>query len=263
VFRLVATDLDGTLLRPDYSVSEHTRAVLARLVSSGVRVVLVTGRPPRWVFLPIEQTGVHGPVVCANGALTFDPDTRSVLDHRTLDPDSAVSIVLLLRKELPGVQFAFEMGLRFGRERSWVPLDPPPDEIVVDDGLVLARQPLTKLLARHPLADAAQLAAVIVAHMPQRATVTWSTPALVEVSGAGVNKATALDRLVRRIGAEPKQVVAFGDMPNDIEMLRWAGLGVAVANAHPDVIEVADEVTASNADDGVAVFLERLFAHSA
>jgi Cof subfamily protein (haloacid dehalogenase superfamily) len=261
--RLVATDIDGTLLRHDFTVSDRTRRALRLARDDGALVTLVTGRPPRWTHDLVEETGVDGPVVCANGALTYDTKKRAILDHKPLSPDVARIIIEALRVELPGVEFAFEMGLTFGRERRWAPLHPPPDEVVVEDGLELARRPLTKLLARHSQADAARLAQVALAAVGSRAEATWSTDSLLEVSGAGVTKASALATLAGRLGIASAETIAFGNMPNDLAMLEWAGVGFAVANAHPDVLSAADAVTASNADDGVALVLEQLFATDA
>jgi hydroxymethylpyrimidine pyrophosphatase-like HAD family hydrolase len=92
------------------------------------------------------------------------------------------------------------------------------------------------------------------------ADLTFSHPrGLVEMSPPGVTKATGLAEVARRAGVGAADVVAFGDMPNDLEMLRWAGHGVAMGNAHPALLEVADEVTAANGEDGLALVLERWF----
>jgi hydroxymethylpyrimidine pyrophosphatase-like HAD family hydrolase len=95
------------------------------------------------------------------------------------------------------------------------------------------------------------------------AVVTWAGLRLVEISAAGVTKAFALELLCRRLGVAPGEVVAVGDMPNDLAMLEWAGTGVAVANAQQSVLDAADEVVPSNVDDGVAVLLERIVAAQA
>jgi hydroxymethylpyrimidine pyrophosphatase-like HAD family hydrolase len=122
--------------------------------------------------------------------------------------------------------------------------------------------PIAKLLARVEGVDSDGLLAMARAVVADgTATLTHSSiDGLLEVSAYGVTKASSLERMLARDGLGAEHVVAFGDMPNDIELLQWSGLGVAVANAHPDVLAIADEVTLSNDDDGVAVFLERLFA---
>jgi hydroxymethylpyrimidine pyrophosphatase-like HAD family hydrolase len=123
-------------------------------------------------------------------------------------------------------------------------------------------QPVSKLLGRREGMGADELLALARAVVGESvATLTHSSiDGLLEISALGVTKASTLAGLLDDRGLGAADVVAFGDMPNDIELLSWAGLGVAVANAHADVLAVADEITASNNDDGVAVVLERLFA---
>ena len=113
---------------------------------------------------------------------------------------------------------------------------------------------------RHPDYTAVELLSLVRDHAGSLADVTHSGAPFVEVSAAGMHKAVGLARLCQDLGIEASEVVAFGDMPNDIPMLSWAGLGVAVANADPDVLAIADEVTASHMDDGVAVVVERILA---
>lgn len=259
--RLVATDLDGTLLAPDETVTPRTRRALDRARRSGLPVLLVTGRPPRWMAEPVAETGVPGPVICANGAIVYDPAAGAILQHATLASAVAARLVVGLRAAAPGTTFACEMGLAYGREPGYAPLRLPlPDRVRVGDALDLVAGPVTKLLVRHPGHAVEALATAAEALAGADAEVTWSTPHLVEIHGAGVTKASTLARWCAAAGIHRSEVVAFGDMPNDLAMLRWAGTGVAVANAHPDVLAAADAVTASNADDGVAAYLEALLS---
>jgi hydroxymethylpyrimidine pyrophosphatase-like HAD family hydrolase len=102
------------------------------------------------------------------------------------------------------------------------------------------------------------MAAELAKHVGLEGDITYSTNnGLVEIVPLGISKATGVDELARPLGITAEGVVAFGDMPNDVPMLGWAGLGVAMGNAHPDAVAAADEVTASNAEDGVARVLER------
>jgi len=125
-------------------------------------------------------------------------------------------------------------------------------------GLLVALPPIKLLVRRggEPLADVYEK---VVAMAGTEAAVTRSTETLIEIAGAGVSKAVALAEVATARGVRPAEVVAFGDMLNDLPMLAWAGHAVAVANAHPEVLAAADEITASNDDDGVALVLERLF----
>jgi hypothetical protein len=257
--RLVASDLDGTLLRPDLTISERTRAAIHRTREAGITFVAVTGRPPRSVRPLAEAIGLEGIAICANGAIVYDLDRDVLVDQTPLAAEVALRLVRGLRAAAPGVAFAWEDAEGFGREPGWgrAPLL-PAGRTVLGDPLELLTAPVAKVLAHNPAMDFDELAARAREVAGDEAVITWSTRELVEVSAAGVTKAFALERVCARLGIPPEQVVAVGDMPNDLAMLAWAGRGVAVANADPAVLAAADEVTAANVDDGIARLLERL-----
>jgi Cof subfamily protein (haloacid dehalogenase superfamily) len=260
--RLVASDLDGTLLRPDETVSDRTRAALAAARAAGITVVLVSGRPPRGLGPIAERIGVGGTAICANGAVVWDLDSGTLVDHTPLAADLAARLVHALRQAIPGALFAVELERGFGREAGWSDgraLIPSPEALEAD-ALELITGPVTKLLVRHPTMAFAEVAERARAAVGDDAVVTWAGLRLVEISAAGVTKASALERLCRRLGIAASEVVAVGDMPNDLAMLDWAGTGVAVANAAREVLDAADEVTAANTEDGVALVLERILA---
>jgi hydroxymethylpyrimidine pyrophosphatase-like HAD family hydrolase len=256
---LVATDLDGTLIRSDGTVSARTRRALRRVRENGGTVVFVTGRPIRVMADVVAMTSVAGIAICANGALVYDLDVGAAIQHRQLDPAVALRLGLAVREIAPGAAFAVESGLKFGREPAFRTMWPDPQELVADLADLLVALPPIKLLVRRggePLADVYEK---VVDLAGVDAAVTRSTETLIEIAGAGVSKAVALAEVAATLGVAADQVVAFGDMLNDLPMLSWAGHAVAVANAHPDVLAAANEVTASNDDDGVALVLERLF----
>jgi Cof subfamily protein (haloacid dehalogenase superfamily) len=258
--RLVASDLDGTLVRSDGTVAPRTVEVLARVEEAGVPFVMVTGRPPRWMAEVSRQTGHRGLAVCANGAIVYDLHTEQIVESSLLDEQAAAEVAAALRAAMPDITFAVERAdLGFGHEDAYVPSWEQPDhrplpvEQLVSGGVV-------KLLARHRGVGSDALLAAAREAVGDRATLTHSSnDGLLEVSAAGTTKATGLAALARRHGVTAEQVVAFGDMPNDLPMLAWAGHGVAVANAHDEVLAAADEVTGSNDEDGVAQVLERWF----
>jgi Cof subfamily protein (haloacid dehalogenase superfamily) len=257
--RLVACDLDGTLLLPDATVSARSLAAIGRLRQAGIAFLLVTGRPPRSVREIAARAGLGGMAVCANGALVYDLDAGQVLTSTPLASGTGRRLVRELRRALPGVLFAAEDERGFRREAAWEGhgLDAVA-EVVHADPVDLVAEPVAKLLLRHPELAQVELVERVRELASDRAVVTYSGDSLVEISAAGVTKAYALDWVCRRLGIPAAAVVAFGDMPNDLPMLAWAGHAVAVANARPEVREAADEVTASNLDDGVALVLERL-----
>jgi Cof subfamily protein (haloacid dehalogenase superfamily) len=260
--RLVATDLDGTIVRRDGEISGRTRDALAAAEAAGALVVLVTGRPPRWLGRIAEETGHHGLAICANGAICYDLHTEQVVDSRPIPADVVRRLMTELREAIPGIGFALETVTgRFGHESAYRPRGATESDTPRGDLEPLLADPVSKLLARHESIGPDQLLAtargVVGAEV---ATLTHSsTDGLLEISGLGVSKASALADLAAQRGLGPDDAIVFGDMPNDLPMFAWAGHCVAVANAHPEVLAEADEVTASNDDDGVAVVLERWF----
>jgi Cof subfamily protein (haloacid dehalogenase superfamily) len=264
VIRLVASDLDGTLLRGDLTVSERARKAIHEARRAGIAFVAVTGRPARSVRMLNDRLGLEGFAVCGNGAVLYDLDNDTVLDQTLLAAEVALRIVGGLREAAPGVAFAWEDAEGFGCEPTWG-RDPltPIDQVAIGDPLELIHAPLLKVLARHRGMDFDDLAERARHVAGEEAVVTWSTRQVVEVSAAGVTKAFALERVCDRLGVKSAEVIAIGDMANDLTMLAWAGHGVAVANADPAVLAAVDEVTASNEDDGVALILERLLGSDA
>ena len=259
--RLVATDLDGTIVRSDGTISARTGAAIAAVEAAGVPFVMVTGRPTRWMRDIASATGHRGIAVCANGAVVYDLHAERVISSDLLSAPAAQQVVAALRRDLPGIAFAVERrDTGFAHEPAYRPrwdssdpLTQAPVEDLVSGGVV-------KLLARHNELDADALLAAARTAVGDGATLTHSSSdGLLEISAAGVSKATALAALAASHGVGAIDVLAFGDMPNDLPMLTWAGRGVAVANAHREVLAAADEVTASNDDDGVAQVIERWF----
>jgi Cof subfamily protein (haloacid dehalogenase superfamily) len=260
--RLVATDLDGTVVRSDGTISDRTRGVLAAVEEAGAVLVLVTGRPPRWMPPIVEATGHRGVAICANGALVYDLHTSTVVRHSLLTAEAMNDIVRALRRDLPGIAFAVERhDSGFAHEPSYRPRWDSSDAKAVRPIEELLADGAVKLLGRHEGMGSDELLAAAHRSVGELGTLTHSSSdGLLEISAVGVSKASALAELAAEHGIDAPAVVAFGDMPNDIPMLSWAGYGVAVANAHPEVIAVADEVTASNDDDGVAEVLSRWFS---
>ncbi len=255
---LVATDLDGTLV-PSGSAElrAYTASVLRRLDDAGVPVVFVTARPLRWMVGLWPHVGSHGSAVVSNGAITFDVRSREIIDISGIAASVGIPLCEAIRAELPGARFAIECvdGIRL--DSGYVDPYPSPD---VPRGTLaeIWTEPAVKLLVRHPDAPVDQFHERVSIVVGERATATWSVPGLVEISASGVTKASALRSLCDRMRVDARDVVAFGDMPNDIPMLEWAGTSYAMANAHPSVIDIADDLAPDCEEEGVAQVLERL-----
>ena len=261
--RLIASDMDGTLLRSDETVSARTRAELGSWRAEGVPVVIATGRPPRWMTGIREVLGT-GTAVCCNGALLLDLETMQVVGEHSLQPDVLADVTAQLRSRQPDTWFAVEYGDQFRHEPVYQPRwDVEAPGVAVATLAEMVQQPVAKLLARHEALGRDEFVALVDEVVGGRATVTNSSrDALAEISALGVTKATGLAELCELHGLTAADVVFFGDMPNDLAAFEWVraggGRAVAMANAHPDLLVAATDVTDTNDEDGVAVFLASL-----
>lgn len=263
---LIASDVDGTLLDDDEKVSARTKAAVTAAVQAGTKFLLATGRPPRWVQPVVDELGFTPMAVCANGAVLYDPATDRIVSAHTLSTDLLGQLADIATRVIPGAGLAVERVGRSahdaatpqfvsspGYEHAW--LNPDNTEVSLED---LLSAPAIKLLVRKAGARSADMAAALAGHVAGIADITYSTNnGLVELMPSGISKATGVADVARPLGITAEEIVAFGDMPNDVPMLEWAGLGVAMGHAHPDALEAADEVTSTNNDDGVARVLER------
>ncbi|MEV6522571.1 Cof-type HAD-IIB family hydrolase [Longispora sp. NPDC051575] len=266
--RLIATDLDGTLLRSGGVLSDRTADALRLARRSGSTVVVVTARPPRFTD---AYAGLVDLAVCGNGAVVYDPAAGRILTSNCLDVPTARKVADTLRAALPGAGCAVETGHRVFLEPAFTwrceadTLACCEDELQVEVGSfeeALDRaERITKILVHHPTMRVDAMLATAREVVGRQAEVTHSGgPGLLEVCAAGITKASTVAAVCAERGIPAADVVAFGDAPNDLSMLRWAGTGYAMGNAHPDVLAAAEHRTVTNNEDGVAVVLERLFA---
>jgi hypothetical protein len=259
---VIATDLDGTLLRSDGTLGDLTREALAACQAAGALVVICTARPVRWMRpLGLDVWG-GALAACDNGAVLWDLAADRLLDATALSPSAARRVVSAIDHAVPGGAWAVERVDGFGHEPGYRPHWPPPPGSRVAPAAELVSEPVVKLMFRHEghTADAMLAAAQAAAGAGAEVTHSNSAGDLLEISAAGVSKATALAALCAQRGVPAERVVAFGDMPNDLSMLRWAGHAVAVAGSHPEVLAAADEVTTGNDEDGVARVLARVWS---
>ena len=259
--RLVATDLDGTLVRSDGTVSPYTHDVIAELDERGVPVVFVTGRPLRWAEEVFQYVGAHGLAVVSNGALVWDVARNEVDLVREIPVDVGLEVCRLIREAVPGATFAVETLDGIALESAFLERHPVPEGSRRGELADVFDAPALKVLARHEELPAQEFWDHALAAVADRVVITWSSAsALLEISAAGVTKASTLALLCDRLGVAPDDVIAFGDMPNDLPMLEWAGRSWAMADAHPTVLAAADHVAPGHDDDGVAKVLAGVYA---
>ncbi|MEV6845321.1 HAD family hydrolase [Actinoplanes sp. NPDC051411] len=261
-FKLVASDIDGTLIRSDGTLSPRTIEAVAALP---VPFVLVTGRPVRWLHQLYDQMPAPVPAVCANGAVVYDPVADEILLANPLSTDLLLDVSKRLREAVPDIALAVEVedGRSFWYEEAWpVRWENAPHQVrVLTTPEELTSAPAVKLLARSANHEADAFYELVSHTLGEIAETTHSSSsALVEISAPAVTKAAGLAWLCERDGINAAEVLAFGDMPNDIPLLAWAGHGVAMGKAHPAVRAVADEVTRTNDEDGVALYLTEEFS---
>ncbi len=265
--KMIATDLDGTLVRDDDTVSAYTHRILDRVRAAGIPIVGATGRGPRLTELIRNDIRAADFLVMAGGGRVVDqsdPAGPVVLRDERLDGAALAALLADLEVEVGPLTVMVE-ALDGHNAPLWGDQDPAwryPDSVELRTRESALRGKVIKAFARTADRDVDSLLAATRRLVPPAlATVTQAGLGFVEICPPGVDKATGLAVVANSLGVDPAEVLAFGDMPNDIPMLRWAGWGrVAVANAHPAVLALADEVTLSNEEDGVAVYLDRLLS---
>jgi hypothetical protein len=261
---LVATDLDGTLVRSDDTVSRYTGEVLARVREAGITLVGITGRGPRLIELCVRHLSGADFLVLAQGGYVVDLDhggpPRVVTEVR-VEGAAVAEAVRRIEAQTGPVQLLVE-ALEAPGAPLWADAGAPwpyPTVVRVRARREALAVPLLKAFVRVPGLTSDELLAVARRVVPAAlCTVTHSGWEYLEICPPGVSKASGLAVVAAGLGIDSSDVLVFGDMPNDVSMFAWAGRGVAVANAHRDVLSVADDVTASNDEDGVARYLDRL-----
>ncbi|MCS4535960.1 HAD family hydrolase [Corynebacterium sp. HS2168-gen11] len=264
--KLIVSDIDGTFLTSAERVTPRLRKIVHR-ASKSATFVLATGRPARWVFPVLEQLQIHPLCVCSNGAIIYDSAADKILVNHSLQPDIMREIVAKVRAQIPVTLAAERAGQRaedkrdcfvtaYDFEHVW-----DSTEHIEQTDAELVSEPAVKLFLRNDRYTSAQLYDQISAILPPSlGQLTYSLgEGILEVSASGVTKASGLAEVSKILGIPARDAIAFGDMRNDQEMLQWAGHGVAMGNAQQALKDIADEVTTSLDDDGVARVLERLF----
>lgn len=261
--RLIATDLDGTLLRHDGTVSDRNRAAIREAHRAGIHVVAATGRGWRSATPLLRAVPEVTTAVLSNGALVRDLIDGT--DHQVSAIDAAVltSVLAIVADVAPSCGIFWETPTSWGFDDTYLGMIDGSDDVdssfvpspLPDDGSVI------KVLVRHPTMAGPELGAHLLPVLPDSVTVAWSGgPNLIEITGPGVDKAHGLSALCAMLDVDPGSVVAFGDNHNDVAMLEWAGTGVAMANATPTAVAASDQLTGHHLDDGVAQVIESILA---
>lgn len=258
---LVAIDLDGTLLRSDKTISHRTADVVAQVVGCGVHVVLASARPPRGVKQFCRCLALESLQVNYNGAIIHDLQRQEHVFHQPMDANLARRIVSLARQVDPNVVVNIEILDQWHTDR----VDPTlhvetskscePDYVGPIDTCL--NQPVTKLMFLAPPQRLVATRTAIKRQFNGHIAMAISDAHVVQVMHRDVDKANALQRIALALGIGPEQVMAIGDAPNDIGMICWAGLGVAVANGWSETRQAADVIVSTNDQDGVAEALDR------
>ncbi len=265
--RIIALDLDETLLRSDKSLSSRTLDLLQQWREHGNEIVVATGRPPRSVDEVIPDLLQDVPWVCYNGAEVQLNGRTTFVD--LIPTESARHLVDWALKSLPAWRMGVEIDNTLYVNR---PFDRPKRYVLAPDLLEVIHQPAAKVLffdqgqndytptAMNGEDPFIHLRPLLSALPPDTRPMLSQKYRLAQFLSATADKAVALRFVVEGLGLSMEQTIAFGDDVNDAQMVKEAGLGVAVANAAPEVLAAADRVTASNDEDGVALVLEELLA---
>ncbi|MFF5295162.1 HAD family hydrolase [Paractinoplanes globisporus] len=262
--KLIATDLDGTLVRSDDTVSAYSHEVLDRVRAAGIRIVGATGRGPRLTSLTRNDIRAADFLVLAQGGWVLDQADSSYLLRSRLSGPALAGVLAQLEAAVGPLSVMVE-ALEHDDSPLWGDYDPtwrypvtveerPRAECLTGD--------VIKAFASSSGLHVDELLEVARRIIPAEvASVTQAGLDYLEICPANVNKGTGLAVVAEAVGVDPQDVLVFGDMPNDLPMFAWAGWSrVAVANAHPSLMAVADEVTLSNDEDGVAVYLDKLMS---
>lgn len=260
--RLIATDLDGTIVTHDGAISQRTISAFNKARDLGVEIFFVTGRPPRWMPEIREAFGFGG-AICGNGAMLYDLMADKVLEEWLIEVPEQIETVNRLRASIPEVSFAVESHLYFHREKSYIPRwDVGLDNIGVHTIEEIIKSPALKMLARCSQQNLSsdEMLEIATRELEGLVTVTHSNPhdSLLEISALGVSKGATLARMADRLGIDSADCVSFGDNPNDFSMLAWCGRSYAMASGHPDGAKYAKSVAGPCEEDGVAIAIEAL-----
>ncbi|CAB4679988.1 unannotated protein [freshwater metagenome] len=260
--KLIATDLDGTIVRHDGTISQRTVDAFTSAHKLGIEIFFVTGRPPRWMH-EIRDTFSFGEAICGNGAMLYNLRESKVTEEWMISSEQQIEVAQIMRKSIPPISFAIESHDYYHREKIYVPRwDVGLDNVGVDRIEDAVRGPAFKMLARCSDGEftSDQMLEIALRELDGIVTVTHSNAreSLLEISALGVSKGATLAKVAARLSIDARDCVSFGDNPNDFSMLSWCGRSYAMADGHPDGVTFATSVAGPHKEDGVAIVIEEL-----
>lgn len=263
---MIASDLDGTIIGRDGTISARTVAAFEAARGQGIHVVFVTGRPFRWLGPVTDAFGHLGTVICSNGAVVYDLEAGKLIEAKTLSAASLVEVRDIVRGLEPEARFAVETTLGVHLEHGFLERGEgnvvrEPEQGLPDAG-VLESEGVVKFLARSRSTTPDRFMAEVAPHISHLVSVTHSAPrvALLEMARRDVNKSITLAGYAAELGISAAEIMAFGDMPNDVEMLGWVGHGYAMASGHRLAKNAARHLAEPLDNDGVALAIEAMLA---
>ncbi len=253
--KLVALDVDGTIVDGQNVISPATADAVQRVVEAGIPVVIATGRAVPGAFEICDRLDLpDGLAVCSNGAVLIGYRPVEVIHAVTFDASEAVQRVLV---EVPDAFVAVEeVGVGYRVNRPF-PTGEIAGTITVEDTDSLISEPVTRVIIRAPAHDPHEFHALVEGLGLTETNYYIGYTAWLDIAPLGVSKASGLDWVVDRLGVDPADVLAVGDGFNDLEMLQWAGRGVAMGHGPDQLKDVADAVTGTVFEDGLAMELAR------
>ncbi len=261
IYSLVALDIDGTMIGDDRKVKPELVAAISRVQSTGAIVSVSTGRTLRPALRIAQEAGASGPVICFQGAMTFDQQIRQVLRHERLEGRVATQAIEGMRSAVPELMMFLGNDVWVEQRTDWT--DGYGQRMGVSirdtDSLSnLAHEKPTAIVGVGEPEVVRPLVDKMHAQLNGSALVTHSLPMFCEVEAIGAGKDLAVEHLATSLGIDREGVIAVGDGKGDQSMIEWAGLGVAVEGGHVDAVDAADRVIATPEQSGLSRFLGEL-----
>ena len=259
-YKMIAVDMDGTLLGSDRKISARNARAIRSAVDRGIRFVLATGRPIQGVRDYADSLGLDGAVITYNGAVIVDLATEEILFEQSMNKDDA-ALAIKLGQEYDTTMCIWSGGQLYVNKLNDRAYDymniSGVDPVLVEEFDTLIQRGITKVLWYDDVDMIGRMPSEMAKQPFRETSFCLSRPFFIEFFSSKASKAAAISRLCEMHGIKPEEVITIGDAPNDISMIEFAGLGVAMGNAHDEVKAAAKYVTVSNDEDGVAAVIEK------